>query len=438
MGINKIPFSILLPLLIMLFLAKSVLSQSHIDNNRCAHLHTEKVLQFEKWINSNSISLSKSEETYQIPIVIHVIHFGEPLGEGFNISSEQVESQVRILNEDFRRKEGTRGFNNHPSGEDAKIEFVLARSSPDGEATDGIVRVDLNQFAKPSFGGSMVALGAYYSIWDTYQYLNIWAFPGFQDTGLGDAIFPNGDLPGLDENEIFIPGIDSINGIAVKDLDGVAINSVHFGELDINSAYNLGRTATHEVGHFLGLYHIWGDQGFEGKCEIDDYCEDTPNVSTRTSGCPTNKLACDGSKAMIENYMDYTDDACMNIFTSDQVTRMRTVLENSPRRKSLLISKGLHLPDEVLEVSDLLYEPSIYPNPYKEQLYVDLPYEQNETKIEVQYYNLTGELLGTDLLVGITPSKVIELDPPSIGGGGMLILKLILNEQAYSYRIVKE
>jgi PKD repeat protein len=100
-----------------------------------------------------------------------------------------------------------------------------------------------------------------------------------------------------------------------------------------SGTYNAGRTATHEVGHYLGLRHIWGDGG----CSVDDYCGDTPNSDAANYGCPTTHVSC-GSLNMVQNYMDYTDDNCMNIFTADQRTRMRTVMENSPRRSNLRTS----------------------------------------------------------------------------------------------------
>ena len=94
--------------------------------------------------------------------------------------------------------------------------------------------------------------------------------------------------------------------------------------------FNLGRITTHEVGHWLGLRHIWGD----GDCLADDYCNDTPPAEAPNNTCAKN-VSCN-SPDMIENYMDYTTDECMNIFTQDQKIRMHTVLRNSPRRKELV------------------------------------------------------------------------------------------------------
>ena len=142
------------------------------------------------------------------------------------------------------------------------------------------------------------------------------------------ARFPESDLPGLpDERQ---------EGWVLPDkgeIDGVAVNAHHFGETGREGPYSLGRTLTHELGHFLGLYHTWGpnDHDADG-CELDDFCTDTPPTRARLSGC-SPQLACDGTPAMIENYMDYTDDACMNIFTLEQINRMRTVFSQQSQEK---------------------------------------------------------------------------------------------------------
>ena len=264
------------------------------------------------------------EEIYQIPIVVHVIHFGEPIGEGHNLSVEQIESQIRVLNEDFRRKEGTRGFNNHPDGGDARIEFELAEVDPDGKQTNGIVRVNAAETEGPlefhrfDYYGSL-------SYWNPDYYINIWTepMPGeLTDLVLGKAIGPETDLPGAD---LFEPG-EPIQP------EGILINSAHFGETDIDSDYNLGRTLVHEMGHYLGLLHTWGTRD----CSTNDYCEDTPPVTGPNAG-----TACDGGPVMKENYMTFSHDRVMNVFTNDQIKRMHHVLENSPRRVSLLTSPAL-------------------------------------------------------------------------------------------------
>jgi hypothetical protein len=146
---------------------------------------------------------------------------------------------------------------------------------------------------------------------------------------LGYAQFPNAST---------LPGINSNNGNA--NTDGVVSRYDVFGTIDsdngnflLNATYNLGRTMTHEVGHFLGLRHIWGDT----TCG-NDFCADTPTHHDANYSCPkvTN---CDSTgDEMVKNYMDYTDDSCMNIFTVDQSARIKTVMDNSIRRKELKTS----------------------------------------------------------------------------------------------------
>ncbi len=270
-------------------------------------------------------------KVYQIPVVIHVLHLGEPLGEGYNLSEARIEGQIRILNEDYRRKEGTPGFNTHPDGGDARVEFVLAKSTPDGKETDGVIRVNITAEKNPMEPPyNRFDYYTYYGYWDPEKYLNVWVEPlpeSIIDIFLGEATLPETDLPGYIPHEPY-------------QTEGVLINSAHFGASDINSQYNLGRTLTHEIGHYLGLLHPWGSIR-----DPNDYCEDTPPTSRIVSGCPTNPpLGNDGRPIMIENYMNYTSDRCMNVFTTDQIARMHYVLENSPMRKSLADSPGLQYP----------------------------------------------------------------------------------------------
>ncbi|SEP75829.1 M43 family zinc metalloprotease [Flavobacterium urocaniciphilum] len=290
--------------------------------------------QFENWLaqkikeqkDLQEVS-SQSGGIIYIPVVVHVIHNGDAYGTGENITDEQVQSQMTVMTQDFRKMAGTPGENFSAVGADTQIEFVLAKVDPNGNPTNGIDRVnmckaswstgDINSIVKPA------------TIWDPTLYMNMWSV-NFTDTSLlGYAQFPSSSgLTGLNAN----------GGAA--NTDGVVAGYGFFGSSDLATGnfaapFDKGRTMTHEVGHFLGLRHIWGD----ANCGTD-YCADTPTHQTANGGCPTHPKAnsCGTSDEMFENYMDYTDDACMNIFTNDQKTRITTVMNNSPRRASLKTS----------------------------------------------------------------------------------------------------
>lgn len=271
---------------------------------------------------------------YRIAVVVHVIHNGETEGVGRNISDAQIISQLDVLNKDFNRLNTDAGNTPAefiPVAGNLNIEFVLAKQDPDGQPTDGIMRVDGNR-DQWSIGreSEFKAL----SYWPAEDYLNIWVikFQGF----LGYAQFPvSSGLPGLEDAE------DN------RLTDGVILDYRVFGTddagpFDLENQYNKGRSATHEVGHFLGLRHIWGD---DPDCDASDFVADTPNQGEETYTPPQHPFADACSSAiMFQNYMDYTNDTSMNLFTQNQIVRMETVLQNSPRRNTLSNSHGLEEP----------------------------------------------------------------------------------------------
>jgi hypothetical protein len=278
-----------------------------------------------------------AQTVFKIPTVVHVVNAGEPIGTGSNISREQIMSQFDVLNEDYRRIGG--GYNEHPDGADINIEFVPALFDPQGNrlAEAGIDRV---------FGYS-----AYYeydnieyelkpnTIWDSERYFNIWVlnFGGSFSNYLGYAQFPS------------FSGLEGLPDDGSAYTDGVVIGYQYFGRTgNVVAPFNLGRTTSHEVGHWLGLRHIWGD----GDCSVDDFCTDTPNADGPNRSCDFRDSCPEDGPDMIENYMDYTTDGCMNVFTNDQKFRMRTVLELSPRRNSLLACQQAPLATIGTNISD--------------------------------------------------------------------------------------
>lgn len=294
---------------------------------------------FETWLAEKMATRANTHrrDVVTLPIVFHIIHNGEAIGSGQNQASSKVTSQIRILNEDFRRRDGTPGFNDDPVGADAEIEFCGATLAPNDEFLDepGVNRIDRRDrgwTAPPYASGYINSVIKPSTIWDPTKYINVWVLPidgSNNQPVLGIAQFP------------VQSGLDGLFGTNDERTDGVVINSQAFGQGVGNFFnFNRGRTLTHELGHFFGLRHVHGDSQ---SCGIDDFCDDTPQTTTNHFGCPVGAINCD-SEDMVRNYMTTTNDACMNIFTQCQSVRMQTVLENSPRRRELISSDRCAVP----------------------------------------------------------------------------------------------
>lgn len=261
---------------------------------------------------------------YKVPTIVHVIHNGQEIGVDENIEDDIIFSQIDLLNEDFRRVLGSRGYNTNAIGADVEIEFCLAIRDTNGNSIVGIDRINGGRVSWDSLSQVDSLQGQ--TFWPTDKYFNIWVckFGGALSGYGGYARMAPGPLPGLPTSYN-----DSIDGVVMK-----------YSQMGSYARYpfpittGLGRTLTHECGHWLGLWHIWGD----GNCSVDDYVSDTPLSDAANFGCPTGHTSC-GSTDLIENYMDYTSDGCINMFSADQVTRMRTILTGSAS-KSPLITAG--------------------------------------------------------------------------------------------------
>jgi hypothetical protein len=283
-----------------------------------------------------------SEQTIIIPVVVHVLYYNS----FENISEEHIKSQIDAINADFSRS--NTDFSKVPSvfakfSGNANIRFELAKTDPKGRVTNGIERKkssrmmwsDDDKIKSSAFGGA--------ETWDAKSYLNVWicnTVPGLT----GYATLPGSDLS----------------------KDGVVVRYDAFGTLGkVSVPFHKGRTLTHEVGHWLGLQHLWGNK----QCG-DDGIEDTPKQRSGNSGDPVfpKLTTCNGTPdgEMFMNFMDFTNDASMGLFTEGQKNVMRAQFGANGKRNSFLNSKGLSSAWNNTQIStDLTSSPqvSIYPNP---------------------------------------------------------------------------
>lgn len=268
--------------------------------------------QFNQMVNDYADQLISSKSALPnitIPIVVHLVY----KTAAQNISDAQIISQIDILNQDFNRQNPDTANTPVPFlpvAGIANVNFCLATIDPAGNPTTGIERrlTTVNSFNTNDAVKSFASGGL--DAWDPSQYFNVWV------CNLGGGLLGYGEFP---TNQL-------------SNTYGVVIGYNYFGNIgNVSAPYNLGRTATHELGHCFNLFHIWGDDGTA--CTGSDQCPDTPNQAGENYTCPGfPSISCNNGPNgdMWMNYMDYSDDACMNMFTAGQVARMLAVLNNGP------------------------------------------------------------------------------------------------------------
>lgn len=338
-------------LLLLLWAVPSIaqLTVNH-DHERCGFVHANnwdnpetqaKHQAFEQALHTKILenrqlatARTTNEDTiWQIPVIVHVVHNGEAVGTGANITQAQVYSQIQALNDDFRGTNFDRDNVREPFKDlrgDTKVEFVLATEDEDGNVLTepGIHRYNGN---KSEWGGldDFDQNAKPLTSWDPTRYVNFWT-ADLPDWLLGYAQWPKNSAQ---------TGVPNINSDP-DSYDGVVMNYPYFGSsqyyapLTTSAPFDLGRTTTHELGHWLGLLHISGDGG----CTVDDFVDDTPTQSFQKLGCPSATDSTCSTLDQWENFMDYTDDACMSMFSKEQVERMRAVIEIAPMRDALVHS----------------------------------------------------------------------------------------------------
>lgn len=419
----------------------------------------------------NDRNASRSSDVYRIPVVVHVVYNTNEE----NVSEAIIRSQIDILNQDFRRQNAdasqTRAVFKGVAG-DAMIEFYLADTDPNGNPTSGITRKKTNKksfiefdvfllfqaaiacgvdFNDPvSIEENMECLQAFFEAngasfenilagiddvkyadkggtdpWDQKKYLNIWVCNlaldvlgeqvpfvlGFAYPPVGAPLFPPGSLP---------------EGYEVN--DGVVIHYPVFGinNPGIGSLAGLndkGRTCTHEVGHYLGLRHIWGD----GDCTVDDGISDTPDADdssqaedpTITCESLFTKNTCSEITTelpdMIENYMDYSKESCMNMFSQGQINMMRSMLEG-PRAELVGLPASVQTEIEAPFV--------VYPNPAYNELNIEL---RGMDQHQITLFDMMGKIVYQN------PSGTTKIDISGLTNG-LYIVQLLGENQSFSTR----
>lgn len=366
-----------------------------------------------EWIKKNreSIHSQKGNAVVTIPVVFHVVYKNATQ----NIADTHIFDQVDILNECFRLQNS-----NFPQtrpifdtiAADVEIEFCLASVDPNGNPTNGITKTSAPASAlfDPIFGMDNVKSSATggKDPWPNDQYLNVWvcdmSFLGLTVV-LGYATFPGGD--------------------PLK--DGVVIQYQFIGYQVNQTTSDKGRTTVHEVGHWLGLRHIWGDGQLSAPlCDSTDYVDDTPNADTASQQTCVIKNSCSNESAywigagidppdMIENYMDYSDDDCMTMFSQGQKTRMLGFLNTV--RSGLLTSPGCT--PTGLAPTGTQQSVSLFPNPLSDRLTIRLN-QPGEYTININ--DLSGRLVKRLMLYN-SVTEVEFHDLPA----GMFLFDVILN-----------
>jgi hypothetical protein len=350
-------------------------------------------------------------EIITIPVVVHVLYNKSQQ----NISDKQVISQIVSLNKDYRRQNADTvntpaAFRNLAA--DTKIQFCLAKVDPKGKYTTGIIHKYTTQPQFIADDAMKFSAQGGDDAWDASRYLNIWVCNLFGRT-LGYSVLPG----------------------SPAEKDGVVIQYSAFGTIgNVSAPFDKGRTATHEIGHWLGLQHLWGDTD----CG-DDGIADTPPQEGSNSGCPSfpHLSSCSNNPNgdMFMDYMDFTNDACMNMFTIGQKEEMRSLFDEGGLRNSFLgaiecdsaNAEGGPLPKDTGKP-----EIKLYPNPASNVLNISSNIDTEVVGHILKLFDVTGKLYLTKIIQ--SQNTILDISHLS---AGMYILKIEGESGPHTFKIMK-
>ena len=359
-------------------------------------------------------------EVINIPVVIHIIY----KTAAQNISDAQIRSQLAALNNDFANLNEDKSkrpgcFNG--AAADVKIKFCLAQVDPQGNKTTGVIRKSTTADVFAADDAMKSSLRGGNNPWDNKKYLNIWVC-ALSGRSLGYATPPGSNAA----------------------IDGVVIAFDVFGTVgSLRKSFNKGRTATHEVGHWMGLKHLWGDTD----CG-DDGIDDTPRQKTYNFGLPVfpNVTTCspNANGDMFMNYMDFSDDAAMNMFTNDQKKRMRALFATGNIRNSFLssfacdsnLAQAGSLPTAAAPVASPIVkinQVKIYPNPVQNNLTVNNKNVSAANPQIIQIFSTVGVNVYSGLLTKETTNiNLLQL------AAGIYIVKIGKNQSQFTTKFIKQ
>jgi hypothetical protein len=366
-----LPVTLIKPLLLAILIVCG--TQIHSQSTCAFTTDSRQALKF------NSARLTDQNQVMYIPVVFHIVYNGATQ----NISNEQIYSQLTVINEDFSKTNSDASSTRDEFksvAADVGIQFYLAEVNND----IGITRTSTSH--EPFFNDDLhLSFQGGKDGWDTSHYLNVWV------ANLASGVFGYGSSPGT---------------VAFK--DGVAIHYEYFGRGEQAKApYNLGRTLTHEIGHWLGLQHLWGTVG---DCKTDDGLTDTPAQADPTFGCALNQVSC-GALNMVQNFMNTSYDQCMTLFTTQQKEVMRNaVLINRTEvyTDKPIITRVIDLEDRELMM--------VYPNPVVKSPVAYIRFHKNKIQhLQVSLIDMVGKEIRSYNVYNVDGDLRIDLHELSNG-----------------------